>query len=224
GGAPNPGGVLDRGGAPDPPGPPDQGGIPNRGGASDPAGPLDLAGAPNRGGVPDPVAAPNRGGIPDPAGPSGLAGAPNRGGVSDPASAPDPDGAEEASLVEALDDPGEPERYPAAGYRRLEALGRELAGLRRRVGQPLPELVAAAERALRLDIELAAGPERGGARVHLDRFLDVAARFAEDAEVATLSAFLAYLEAAEATERGLEAGLVEVNTDRVQVLTVHAAK
>src|SRR5262249_59309152 len=110
-------------------------------------------------------------------------------------------GAEDSGWVEARDAPGERERYSRDGYRRLDALRRELAGLRRRVGQPLPELVADAERALQLDIELAAGPERGAARVHLDRFLDVAARFAEDAEVATLSAFLAYLEAAETTER-----------------------
>ena len=134
----------------------------------------------------------------------------------------DADRVEELSLIEALDDPGPAERYSPAGHRRMLLLSRELTALRRRVGQPLPELVADAERALRLDIELAAG--RGTGRVHLDRFLDVAARFAEDAEVATLSAFLAYLEAAEATERGLEAGVVEVNTDRVQVLTIHAAK
>jgi DNA helicase-2/ATP-dependent DNA helicase PcrA len=136
----------------------------------------------------------------------------------------DPDRADDASLVEALDDPGDADRYTAEGHRRLEALRWELTALRRRVGQPLPELVAEAERVLRLDIELAAGPDRGAGRVHLDRFLDVSARFAEDAEVATLSAFLAYLEAAESTERGLEAGVVEVNADRVQVLTVHAAK
>jgi ATP-dependent DNA helicase UvrD/PcrA len=136
----------------------------------------------------------------------------------------DADRAEELSLIEALDDPGPAARYSPTGYERLVALSRELTALRRRVGQPLPELVADAERVLRLDIELAAGPDRTTGHVHLDRFLDVAARFAEDAEVATLSAFLAYLEAAEATERGLEAGVVEVNTDRVQVLTIHAAK
>ena len=156
-----------------------------------------------------------------PAGVSGDAGGRTAG---PPDTGPDQDRAEEASLVEALDDPGPEERYTEAGYQRLDGLRRELAALRRRVGQPLPELVADAERVLRLDIELAAGTERGAGRVHLDRFLDVAARFAEDAEVATLSAFLAYLEAAEATERGLEAGVVELNADRVQVLTVHAAK
>jgi DNA helicase II / ATP-dependent DNA helicase PcrA len=156
-------------------------------------------------------------------------GGPPRPGPPDPEAVgpkADADRVEELSLIEALDDLGRSERYSPAGYQRLDMLRRELNSLRRRVGQPLPELVAEAERALLLDIELAAGPgsDRGTGRVHLDRFLDVAARFAEDAEVATLSAFLAYLEAAEATERGLEAGVVEVNTDRVQVLTIHAAK
>jgi ATP-dependent DNA helicase UvrD/PcrA len=64
-------------------------------------------------------------------------------------------------------------------------------------------------------------------RVHLDRFLDEAARFVDeagDASQATLTAFLAFLDAAEAEEYGLEAGEVEVATERVQILTVHGAK
>ncbi|MBI1758864.1 MAG: ATP-dependent helicase [Actinobacteria bacterium] len=142
-------------------------------------------------------------------------------------SASDQERADDVSLVEAIDDPGPAERYSPDGALRLEALRRELARLRRRVGQPLPDLVADVERALLLDIEVSvardgAGP--GAGRVQLDRFLDVAARFAQDAEVATLGAFLAFLEAAEVTERGLEAGAVAVDADRVQVLTVHAAK
>src|SRR5262249_47140953 len=91
----------------------------------------------------------------------------------------------------------------------------------RRTAAPLPELVADVERTLGVDVEVVAA---GGTRAHLDRFLDVTAQFAEDADVATLGAFLAYLAAAEAQERGLEAGEVEVSGDRVQMLTVHAAK
>lgn len=156
-----------------------------------------------------------------------LAAARSGGPAADPAAGaatdqPDLDRVDDASLVEALDDPGPAEAYTVVGHRRLTALREELAGLRRRVGQPLPELVADVERTLLLDIEV--GLRGPAGRVQLDRFLDVAARFAEDAEVATLGAFLAYLDAAEATERGLEAGVVEVAADRVQVLTVHAAK
>ncbi|MFL6129514.1 MAG: ATP-dependent helicase [Mycobacteriales bacterium] len=134
-----------------------------------------------------------------------------------------------ASLVEALDDPGPAEAYSAAGHRRILALGAELAALRRRTAQPLPDLVADVERTLLLDVEVAAVPgrEQAGrpvARAHLDRFAEVAADFSVDAEVPTLGAFLAYLAAAEDVERGLEAGRVEVDTEAVQVLTVHAAK
>ena len=130
------------------------------------------------------------------------------------------------SLVEALDDLGPPERYSADGYRRMSALAAELAALRQRTAQPLPDLVADVERTLLLDIEVAAAPDRDRAagRAHLDRFAEVAADFSVDAEAPTLGAFLAYLAAAEDAERGLEAGVVDVDADRVQVLTVHAAK
>jgi len=132
----------------------------------------------------------------------------------------------EASLVEARDDLGPATGYSAEGFRRLAAFRDELAALRRRTAQPLPDLVADVERTLLLDVEVAAVPDRDGAagRTHLDRFLDVAAAFADDAEAPTLGAFLAYLAAAEDQERGLEAGAVMVESDRVQVLTVHAAK
>ncbi len=132
----------------------------------------------------------------------------------------------DASLVEALDDLGPPEPYSADGYRRMSVLAAELAALRQRTAQPLPDLVADVERTLLLDVEVAAAPDRDRAagRAHLDRFAEVAADFSVDAEVPTLGAFLAYLAAAEDAERGLEAGVVDVDADRVQVLTVHAAK
>jgi ATP-dependent DNA helicase UvrD/PcrA len=132
----------------------------------------------------------------------------------------------DASLVEALDDLGPAELYSADGYRRMSALAAELAALRQRTAQPLPDLVADVERTLLLDIEVAAAPDRDRAagRAHLDRFAEVAADFSVDAEAPTLGAFLAYLAAAEDAERGLEAGVVDVDADRVQVLTVHAAK
>ncbi|HEX6754744.1 MAG TPA: ATP-dependent DNA helicase [Mycobacteriales bacterium] len=144
----------------------------------------------------------------------------------DPSPAAVADSVADASLVEALDDLGPPGAYSVAGYQRLAALGAELAALRRRTAQPLPDLVADVERTLLLDVEVAAAPDRDTAagRAHLDRFAEVAADFSVDAEVPTLGAFLAYLAAAEDAERGLEAGRVEVEADRVQVLTVHAAK
>ncbi|GAA2589433.1 ATP-dependent DNA helicase [Dactylosporangium fulvum] len=132
---------------------------------------------------------------------------------------------DEAVLVEALDDPGDAEAYSPEGHRRFAALGLELRRLRRRLDQPLPDLVADIERVTGLDVEVAARPgDAGLARGHLDAFSNIAARFAAESEGATLSAFLAFLAAAENEERGLAPGEVEVVEGAVQILTAHAAK
>ncbi len=135
---------------------------------------------------------------------------------------------DEATLVEALADPGPPQLFSAEGYARLRAYGRELAQLRQRLDQPLPDLVADIERTIGLDVEVAVraagGGDAGLARGHLDAFGDVAARFAADTDGGTLSAFLAFLAAAEEEERGLTPGQVDVVEGAVQILTAHAAK
>ncbi|MBE1534387.1 ATP-dependent helicase [Actinomadura algeriensis] len=132
---------------------------------------------------------------------------------------------ETGSLVDALDDLGDPAAYSPEGFGRLRRLRDELRVLRGQVGLPLPDLVNEVERALGLDIEVAArsGLDPVTARVDLDAFIDAAARFAGDAEDPTLGAFLAYLKAAETEEFGLEAGRVG-ETDSVKLLTVHASK
>ncbi|WP_435829252.1 ATP-dependent helicase [Actinocatenispora sera] len=147
----------------------------------------------------------------------------------------------EVTLVEALDDLGDPALYSPTGYRRLTAFAAELAALRSRLGQSLPDLIADVEHTIGLDVEVAvragaaggsagvagaagSGAAVGLARAHLDAFADVAAQFAADSDTATLAGFLAFLAAAEEQERGLEPGHVEVVTGAVQVLTVHAAK
>jgi len=151
-----------------------------------------------------------------------------------PADTPDPDAlaqavtdftADPGSLVEALDDLGEPAAYSAAGYRRLAALAAELRTLRGHAARPLPELVGEVERALGLDIEVAARPgaDPAASRADLDAFADAAAAFAGDQDEPTLGAFLAYLAAAEDEEFGLEAGRVG-EADSVKLATVHAAK
>ncbi|GIH12717.1 ATP-dependent helicase [Rugosimonospora africana] len=132
---------------------------------------------------------------------------------------------DEATLAEALDDLGDPARYSAEGHRRFAALAAELRALRRRLDQPLPDLIADIERTIGLDVEVATRPgDAGLARAHLDAFGEVAARFASEADAATLTGFLAYLEAAESEERGLPSGEVEVVEGAVQILTGHAAK
>src|ERR1035437_9535735 len=65
---------------------------------------------------------------------------------------------------------------------------------------------------------------RTTARAHLDAFADVAASFSGSADRPTLGGFLSWLDAAQAQERGLDKGYVQVSTEAVQVLTVHAAK
>ncbi|MCT2587340.1 DEAD/DEAH box helicase [Actinophytocola gossypii] len=133
------------------------------------------------------------------------------------------EGAEQAGLVDAIDDPGDAAAYSPEGYRRIRALGAELSGLRRRLDQPLPELVAEVERVMLLDVEAKARPG-GAGRAHLNKFADVVSDYAQTSPSASLPALLDYLAAAEAAEDGLEPGEVEVAEDRVQILTVHSAK
>ena len=133
--------------------------------------------------------------------------------------------AETGSLVEALDDLGEPGAYSRAGYARMHALAGELRRLRAHIGRPLADLTAEAERVLGLDIEVAARPgvDPVAARADLDAFTDVAAAFTGEGSEPTLGAFLAYLTAAQQEEFGLETGRVG-ESDSVKLLTVHAAK
>ncbi|WP_280249489.1 ATP-dependent helicase, partial [Nocardia abscessus] len=137
-----------------------------------------------------------------------------------------PEPAEQAGLADAIADPGPPGQYSAAGFARIEALGRELAALRERSGQPLAELVADVERTIGVGVETQtrrAMAGTGAGREHLDAFAEVVAGYAADTG-ASLGGLLAFLAAAEEVENGLEPGEVEVAKDRVQVLTVHAAK
>jgi DNA helicase-2/ATP-dependent DNA helicase PcrA len=133
--------------------------------------------------------------------------------------------ADPGSLVEALDDPGDPGAYSAEGHPRLRALAAELRALQAHARRPLPDLVGEVERVLGLDIEVAAQPWRdpAAARGDLDAFADAAAAFADDEEEPTLGAFLAYLAAAETEEFGLEAGQPS-GANAVTLTTVHAAK
>ncbi|MEV2224178.1 UvrD-helicase domain-containing protein [Nocardia vinacea] len=137
-----------------------------------------------------------------------------------------PEPAEQAGLADAIADPGPPEQYSESGFKRIVALGRELAALRERSGQPLAELVADVERTIGVGVETQARRAMLGAgagREHLDAFAEVVAGYASDSG-ASLGGLLAFLAAAESVENGLEPGEVEVARDRVQVLTVHAAK
>lgn len=137
---------------------------------------------------------------------------------------------ERGSLVDALDELPDREAwlesFSPLARTRMVALAQELRQLRAHTAQPLPDLIMEVERRLGLDIEVAARSGTAGAfaaRADLDAFLDAASRFAGDAEDPTLGAFLAYLQAAESEEFGLEAGRVG-ESNSVKLMTVHASK
>lgn len=165
---------------------------------------------------------------------------------------PTPDPIDESSIVEAVDDlprPGWTDRHgrslSASARHRLTRLAESLRRLRSLSALPLAELVVETERELGLDVELGSRPgvSYASARAQVDALAEVASGFAATSEASTLSAFLAWLAAAEVRERGLAPGQVdqsapdteaapiegrpedvEVSRDAVQVLTVHAAK
>lgn len=161
-------------------------------------------------------------------------GAPGRGRRGRPDGAPaEADVVDDRSIVDALDTlprPGWRSRtgrtLTDAGRGRLVELGQLLRHLRQQTFLPVVDLVGEAERLLGLDIEVAAVPGRrpAAARAHLDTFRGVAASFAQTADVSSLGAFLAWLDAAQKEERGLEAPVAEMDPEAVQLLTVHAAK
>jgi DNA helicase-2/ATP-dependent DNA helicase PcrA len=144
--------------------------------------------------------------------------------------------ADTACLADAICDPGPAAGYSAVGYTRIVALGGELTALRAHLAHPLPDLVAEVRRVIGVDTEVrAARPVAAGwtGTEHLDAFADVVADFAARSG-ATVPGLLAFLDAAEQVENGLapavgappprSEGGVSVANNRVQILTVHAAK
>ena len=125
--------------------------------------------------------------------------------------------------------------WTSRGGRTLSAVGRarlaDLADCCGRCGRTptcrVPELVGEAERLLGLDIEVAARPRtlagpgaRAAGRVP-GRRRGVRPR---PPTTRTSAAFLAWLEAADTRENGLDMPVSEPDPDAVQLITVHAAK
>ena len=105
-------------------------------------------------------------------------------------------------------------------------LGTELRQLRALMGDDLTTLLGEVERAMLLDIEVAARPGFSihQARRNLDAFQDAAAGFLQTSHRVDVLAFLSWLEAAAAEEGGLDVPPADVNHEAVQLLTVHASK
>jgi DNA helicase-2/ATP-dependent DNA helicase PcrA len=138
-----------------------------------------------------------------------------------------------ASLVEALDwlpregwVSAHGRSLSEAARSRLARLSAELRQLRGYLGDDLTTLLGEVERAMLLDIEVAARPGVSihQARRNLDAFQDAAAGFLRTSQRVDILAFLSWLEAAAAEENGLEAPAADVNREAVQLLTVHASK
>ncbi|WP_147681005.1 ATP-dependent DNA helicase [Actinomyces ruminicola] len=111
-----------------------------------------------------------------------------------------------------------------AGRQAALRIARALRRVRGALTLPLPDLVAVAEQALGLDVELAARVGNRMGRRALDAFRAAAEQYAADADASTVSGFLELLDFAESEERGLEAPVVEPEPGAVQIMTVHGAK
>ncbi|MEV7660961.1 ATP-dependent DNA helicase [Paenarthrobacter sp. NPDC089316] len=138
-----------------------------------------------------------------------------------------------ASLVEALDylpkpgwTSGHGRSLSGTALDRLGSLAAELRSLRSFIGDDLTTLLGEVERAMLLDIEVAAKPGVSihQARRNLDAFQDAAAGFLQTSQRIDLLAFLSWLEAAASEEGGLDIAPAETNREAVQLLTVHASK
>ncbi|MEV4615985.1 ATP-dependent DNA helicase [Kitasatospora sp. NPDC049258] len=140
------------------------------------------------------------------------------------------DPTEVVSLADALEtflEPQPPDELPFSpdAKVRFARLARELRELRRSLAEPLMDVLHRVLAATGLEVELSASPLALAARRRetLHSFLDVAAGFADLDGDPGLSAFLAFLRAAQEYERGLDNSLPG-GEDTVKVLTAHKSK
>jgi len=105
---------------------------------------------------------------------------------------------------------------------RLRQFAINLRQLRRSISGSITDALLAAEHFLSLDTEVLLRSGWKNGRKDLDRFLDEAQKFEKNG--GTLTGFLQWLKIAEDAEGGLKPAEVDVRSDVVQILTVHAAK
>lgn len=138
-----------------------------------------------------------------------------------------------ASLIEALDflppagwTSSEGRSISPTGFERLQAFRAELRQLRLIANDDLEALVREVERAMNLDIEVAARPWMSSDkyRVNLDAFADVAREYCRNAPRVELAGFLMWVEQAAEKEKGLPLPAEDADPAAVQLLTIHASK
>ena len=127
------------------------------------------------------------------------------------------DGAEEATATAS-------QGLTPAGLAVALRTARAIRRVREALALPLPDLVALAEQALGLDIEIAARIDDPMGHRALDSFQATAFAYATDTDTPTPTGFLEWLDAAEEHEDAMSAPEVDPTPGAVQLLTVHAAK
>ncbi|MFM8869648.1 MAG: ATP-dependent helicase [Candidatus Nanopelagicus sp.] len=108
------------------------------------------------------------------------------------------------------------------GLARLRKFALSLRSLRRNLNGSITEAIIEVCEFLSLDTEVLVRDGWQNGRKNIDRFLDEAARFQKNG--GNLFNFLQWLKIAEEAEGGLKPAEVDVRSDAVQILTIHAAK
>ena len=112
--------------------------------------------------------------------------------------------------------------FTAEGLARLRKFSLALRALRRNLNGSITEAIIEASEFLSLDTEVLVRDGWQNGRRNIDRFLDEAARFQKNG--GSLFNFLQWLKIAQDAEGGLKPAEVDVRSDAVQILTIHAAK
>lgn len=131
------------------------------------------------------------------------------------------------SIIEALENlenlgEHDIQRFSKDGLARLITFAGQLKTLRRSMNGAITDCITEAEQFLGLDVEVLVRDGWQNGRIHLDKFIDEAAKFARSG--ASLATFLEWLEVVDTSEDGLKPSAIEVNHGAVQILTVHHSK
>ncbi|GAA1992794.1 ATP-dependent helicase [Catenulispora subtropica] len=135
------------------------------------------------------------------------------------------DPTEVVSLSDALADPGPDLPFSEEARIRFARFAAEIRILRRRLSEPVLDVLHRVISVTGLDVEVAASPKLVAQRSAetLSAFLGRAADFQDLEGDQSVTAFRAYLKAAERHERGIDASLPSQG-DSVKLLTMHKSK
>ena len=112
--------------------------------------------------------------------------------------------------------------FTEEGLARVRKFALSLRTLRRNLTGSITEAISQVSEFLSLDTEVLVRDGWQNGRRNIDRFLDEAARFQKNG--GTLFNFLQWLKIAQDAEGGLKPAEIDVRSDAVQILTIHAAK